>query len=269
MLITDNETAARKIVSSINELNTHRKELDASITDQAIQQIKDTQQETNSSTIVFNETWHKGVLGIVASRLTEQYFKPTLVFSKVLGEWVASARSVKDFDIHQAIDECSDLLTKFGGHKFAAGLSLKEENFEAFRLKFEQIVRKQITHEQTIPSIDVDLELSFDDIDAKFIRMIGRMSPFGPGNMTPLFLSKNVVYAGKHKLMGKNEEHLNISLYQQDSRQVFETIMFGMGNLIKKLKRQTFDIVYSIDENIWQGKSYYRLMIRDLKFHEN
>ena len=264
LLISDNETAARKIVSSINELNTHRKELDASITDQAIQQIKDTQQETNSSTIVFNETWHKGVLGIVASRLTEQYFKPTLVFSKVLGEWVASARSVKDFDIHQAIDECSDLLTKFGGHKFAAGLSLKEENFEAFRLKFEQIVRKQITHEQTIPSIDVDLELSFDDIDAKFIRMIGRMSPFGPGNMTPLFLSKNVVYAGKHKLMGKNEEHLNISLYQQDSRQVFETIMFGMGNLIKKLKRQTFDIVYSIDENIWQGKSYYRL-----KFHEN
>ncbi|MCB9202685.1 MAG: single-stranded-DNA-specific exonuclease RecJ [Flavobacteriales bacterium] len=269
LLISDNETAARIIVSSINELNTHRKELDTNITEEALNQIRETNQEENSSTIVYNENWHKGVLGIVASRLTEQYYKPTLVFTKVQDEWVASARSIKDFDIYSALESCSDLIMKFGGHKFAAGLSVKEENFVAFRKKFELTVKNSINESQKEPSTEVDLELSFDDINPKFIRMITRFAPFGPGNMTPVFLSKNVIYAEKHRLMGKDDAHITISVYQRGSHRVYEAIGFNLGHLVKKFKRHTFDLLYSIDENIWQGKSYYRLLIRDVRFHED
>lgn len=268
LLLSDNETSARVLVSSISELNNQRKELDSSITETAIRQIKESGQENNFTTIVYDDSWHKGVLGIVASRLTEHYYKPTLVFTKVNGEWCASARSVKDFDIYQAIDDCSDLLTKFGGHKFAAGLSLKEENFPIFREKFENIVRKKIQDYQRIPSLDIDLEIPFDAIDTKFICMIIRMSPFGPGNMPPLFLSKNLIYADKHRLIGKDNNHIILSVYQQGSRNIFEAIGFKMGKLVNKFKKISFDMVYFIDENIWQGKSYYRLMIRDVKFHE-
>ena len=129
-------------------------------------------------------------------------------------------------------------------------------------------MKNQIQEHQRIRSLEIDLELSFDDINAKFIRMIGRMSPFGPGNMTPTFLSKNLIYADTHKLMGKANEHINVSVFQKDSHHVFEAIGFNLGHLIKKIKKHTFDLVYSIDENIWQGKSYYRLMIKDIRFYE-
>ncbi len=266
LLISDNEMNARNFIYSINELNTTRKELDANITQEALLQIEETNQLNNFSTIVYNQNWHKGVIGIVASRLTEHYYKPTLVFTKGKDdELVASARSVKDFDIYSIIDKCSDLLTKYGGHMFAAGLSLQESNFELFKQKFEHEVRQNITHTQTVPVVEIDEEVEFTELTPKIYRLVNQMQPFGPDNMTPVFLTKNVQFAGNHRVMGKNSEHLRLSVFKEGI--FFDATAFGMGHLVKKFKKYAFDLVYSLDENHWQGKVYYRLMIKDVHFH--
>lgn len=269
LLISDNEIIAKNLVSSIIELNYKRKELDFEITQDAIKQIKESKQENNFTTIVYNEFWHQGVIGIVASRLIEYYYKPTLVFTKTRNkELCASARSVKGFDLYHALENCSDLLIKFGGHKLAAGLSLKEENFHIFKDKFESIVKNQIKESQRYRSIDIDLELSFDLIDIKFIRMVNYMEPYGPGNMMPLFLSKNLIYANKYRLIGKCNNHIIFSVYQKKSKNIFEVIGFRMAHLLNKIINYSFDMVYSINKNIWKNNFFYRFIIHDIKFND-
>lgn len=266
LLISDNEMNARNFIYTINELNTTRKELDTTITKEALQQVEETNQINNFTTIVYNESWHKGVIGIVASRLTEYYYKPTLVFTKGKdNELVASARSVKDFDVYSIIDKCSNLLTKYGGHMFAAGLSLHENNFELFKQKFEHEVRQNITHTQTVPVVEIDEEVEFTELTPKIYRLVSQMQPFGPENMTPVFLTKNVQFAGNHRVMGKNSEHLRLSVFKDGI--YFDATAFGMGHLVKKFKKYAFDLVYNLDENQWQGKTYYRLLIKDVHFH--
>ncbi|MDO5656117.1 MAG: single-stranded-DNA-specific exonuclease RecJ [Flavobacteriaceae bacterium] len=269
LLISENEMTARGYVSEINSLNTERKNIDAEITDAAITQIRENQEEDRFSTVVYNPEWHKGVIGIVASRLTEVYYRPTVVFTKgENGFLVASARSVREFDVHEALSECSDLLDRFGGHMYAAGLTMHEVNLPNFKRKFEQIVAKNITQTQRIPTIEIDTELRFSEINDKFIRLLKQFQPFGPENMAPQFLTKNVQFAGNDRLMGVDKQHLKIDVFHPDERRIFTAVGFGMGNWIKKIKSTPFDMVYSIEENIWQGKAHLQLLIKDIKFSD-
>lgn len=267
LLISENELTARGYVSEINSLNIQRKDLDAEITDSAINQIKDNQEEDRFSTVVYNPSWHKGVIGIVASRLTEVYYRPTVVFTKgENGFLVASARSVREFDVHEALSECSDLLDRFGGHMYAAGLTMPEVNLPNFKRKFEQIVERDISQLQRMPTIEIDAELSFHDINPRFVKLLKQFQPFGPENMTPTFLTRHVSYAGNERFMGKNREHIKFNAFHPDVRQVFTAVAFGMGALSSQIKRQPFDMVYTIEENIWQGKSHLQLNVRDIRF---
>ena len=269
LLISENEMTARAYVSDINALNTQRKDLDAEITHSALSQIRDNQEENRYSTVVYNPQWHKGVIGIVASRLTEVYYRPTVVFTKgENGTLVASARSVKEFDVHEALSECADLLDRFGGHMYAAGLTMAEVNLPNFKRKFEQIVARDISQTQRIPTIEIDTELNFSDIDNKFLRILKQFQPFGPENMTPQFLTKGLMSAGYERQMGRNNEHLKFNVFNPNERRVFSAVGFGMGELFKKIKTTPFDIVYTIEENVWQGKAHLQLNIKDIRFSD-
>lgn len=269
LLISNNEIFAKKLVLPIIELNNKRKKLDFLITQDALQQIKESKQENNFTTIVYNKSWHQGVIGIVASRLIEYYYKPTLVFTKTNNqELCASARSVKGFNLYYALETCSDLLIKFGGHKFAAGLSLKEENFDAFKKKFEYIVKNHIKENQRIPTIEIDLEISLDLIDNKFVRMLTYMSPFGPENTIPFFLSKNLSYVKKHRIIGKLNNHIIFFVSQNNSNNIFEVIGFRMVHLLNTIINTSFDMVYSINYHCWKNKIVHRLIMHDIKFNK-
>ncbi len=270
LLISDSDVEARKTIYKINELNLQRRDLDASITQQALDQISNSQQISNATSIVYNENWHKGVIGIVASRLIEKHYKPTLVFTKGSDDLlVASARSVKNFDLYNALEQCAPLLERFGGHMYAAGLSLKESNFDAFKDQFESVVSKTINIAQTIPEVEIDVETKLEALNTKVFRLISRMKPFGPKNMKPVFLTKNLMYAGEHKIIGKTKDHLQFSVFEPDSRTIMKVTGFGMADSIKKIKKHSFDLVYTLDENKWHGKTYYKLMAKDIKFHES
>lgn len=267
LLMAENEMNARVYMSEINNLNTQRKDLDAEITDSALNQIRESKEEERFSTVVYNPNWHKGVIGIVASRLTEIYYRPTVVFTKGEdGVLVASARSVRDFDVYEALEECSDLLDRYGGHMYAAGLSMNEVNLPNFKRKFEQIVKRNIAQTQRTPTIEIDSILSFAEIDPKFVKIHHQLQPFGPGNMTPQFLTKGLKSAGNERTMGKNAVHLKLDVFQPGVRKVFTAVGFGFGDLYQNIKKQPFDMVYSLEENIWQGKSHLQLNIKDIRF---
>ncbi|SMC81499.1 single-stranded-DNA-specific exonuclease RecJ [Moheibacter sediminis] len=268
LLISQNPEKIKQFASDISTLNDARKEKDGNVTLEAIQQIKDNQEEENFSTVVYNPNWHKGVLGIVASRLTDSYYRPTLVLTDGNDEEITgSARSVKDFDLYEIVDGCSDLLTKYGGHKFAAGLSLKKENFPLLKARFEELVKEKIKPNQRKPSIEIDAEIQFSEIDDRFRRLLKQFAPFGPENMTPLFLTKNLI-GGKIKEMGKEGEHLRISLYDESSKSELSAVAFGMGNLKHDFEYRKFDAIYSIEENHWKGVNYLQLNIRDVRFRD-
>ncbi len=270
LLIAQNDIEARKIYSQINELNNERRELDANITSEAIQEIIRTGQIKTYSTVVFNRNWHKGVIGIVAARLIEEYYRPTLVFTEGKNkDLVASARSVVGFDIYKALEASSEYLDQFGGHMYAAGLSLKKENFLPFKEKFESIVKQTIKDNQRTPTIEIDEEIFLDLINSRFFKLIKYFEPFGPGNMHPVFLAKNVYFGGNYTLMGKDKSHLKMMVFQNDIRNSFEAIAFKMGHLLPKFEKYSFDMVFTLYENYWQGKTFYQLQIRDVKFHEN
>ncbi|WP_128330131.1 single-stranded-DNA-specific exonuclease RecJ [Apibacter sp. HY039] len=270
LLIAKNEIDARKIYSQINELNNERRELDANITSEAIQEIVKTGQIQTYSTIVFNKNWHKGVIGIVASRLIEEYYRPTLVFTEGKDkDLVASARSVPGFDIYKALEASSEYLEQFGGHMYAAGLSIKKENFLLFKDKFESIVRETIKENQRTPTIEIDQEISLNVINKRFFKLIKYFEPFGPGNMSPVFLAKNVNFAGNYTLMGKDKSHLKMVVFQNDFNHCFEVIAFKMGHLLPKFEKFSFDMVFSLYENHWQGKTFYQLQLKDVKFNES
>ena len=272
LLTTDKPELALKLASAVNELNDTRREYDNSITEDALAMINaDETLRKAHSTVVFNEEWHKGVIGIVASRLTDYYFRPTIVLTRANDLITGSARSIKDFDIYDAIDSCSDLLEHFGGHKYAAGLSLKPENLDEFRTRFEEYVAAHISEEDMIPDIEIDLNINFSDITPKFVRILKQFAPFGPGNMSPLFRTDNVVDNGYSRQVGAGK-HLKLSLIQPNGEDTspFSAIAFQQGDLYDRIHRgEPFSICYHIEENFWQGKTSLQLNVKDIKFAED
>ncbi len=269
LLISKDETPALTIANQINEINDTRKTLDHDITDKALNQIQDelTDQD-KKTTVVYAEDWHKGVIGIVASRLIEHHYKPTVVFTKSNGVLSGSARSVQGYNLYESIKSCSHLLDDFGGHMYAAGLTLKPENLEEFKRCFEAHVAKNILPEQLIPCIDVDIELDkINLITPKFYRILKQFAPFGPENMKPVFVSRNVYDNGWAKQVGKNGEHLKIKVISKlGDNLAIDAIGFGFGHMYDKIKDfQPFDLCYTIEENLFMGKTSLQLMIKDIK----
>lgn len=270
LLIADRKEHAEKLASSINDLNVRRREFDNKITEEALAMIEQDEKILNAkSTVIFNENWHKGVIGIVASRLTDSYYRPTIVLTRSNNLITGSARSIKNFDIYDAIDNCSDLLEHFGGHKYAAGLSLKPENLEEFSRRFEEYVANNIDKEELVPELNVDLEINFSDITPKFVRVLKQFAPFGPGNMAPVFLSRNVVDTGLSRSVG-NKKHLKLTIAQnQDPDLVFAGIAFQKGDdYFRVHSKEPFSICYCIEKNFWQGKTNLQLNVKDIKFDD-
>lgn len=256
---------AEQFASEIEQHNSDRKGLDKQITVEALAQIEANNEKENFTTVIYQENWHKGVIGIVASRLTETYYRPTIVFTKSGDKLAASARSVKDFDVYNAIEACSEHLEQFGGHKYAAGMTLKEENYLAFKTAFEKEVQKTISPELLVPEIEIDAEINLSDITPKLIRVLNQFEPFGPENMTPVFMTKNIKDTGYPKLLGKEEEHLKLFVKQENS-EGFGAIAFFMGNKKESISNQKpFDAVYCIDENEFKGTVTVQLRIKDIR----
>ena len=244
--------------------NEERRGHDSDITEQALALIDgNADLIKRKTTVVYNEKWHKGVIGIVASRLTETYYRPTVVLTQSNGVVAGSARSVMGFDLYEALSACSELLEQFGGHKYAAGLTMKAENIPAFERKFEEVVATSITEELLVQEISIDATLRLEQIDGKFFRILNQFEPHGPQNMSPVFLSKNVYTYGAATVVGG--KHLKLKIRQGDSS-YFDCIGFGMGDWAEALNRgQAFDICYSIEENIWKDRRSIQLKIRDIR----
>lgn len=265
LLIADTDAIAFEKGEVINLKNTERKEHDRNITDQALALIDaDAELIARKTTVVYNAQWHKGVIGIVASRLTEKYYRPTIVMTQSNGYAAGSARSVLGFDLYEALLECGDLLEQFGGHKYAAGLTIKTENIPAFQQKFEEVVARTIPEELLIQSISIDAELKLDQISAKFYRILKQFEPFGPQNMAPIFVSRNVYTYGSASTAG--EKHLKMSVHQ-DNKTYFNCIGFGLSEYLPSINNgMAFDICYTIEENTWMNKTALQLNIKGIRF---
>jgi len=265
-LLTEfDEQQAFAFAAEIEAFNAERKDLDKQTTIEALQQIIDNQEEKHYTTVVFHEHWHKGVIGIVASRLTETYYRPTVVFTKSGDKLAASARSVRDFDLYNALEQCQEHLEQFGGHMYAAGLTLNLDQYKNFKNKFEEVVSASIPKELLIPEIKVDLPLALQDIDEKFMRILNRFEPFGPENMRPVFWTENVFDTGYAKTMGQQEEHLKLFIRQGNS-EGFVAIGFGLGNKISAVEnRKPFQALFSLEENEWNDQKSIQIKLRDLK----
>lgn len=259
---------AEAFAKELEVFNADRKELDKQITSEALLQITENQEQDRYSTVVYNEGWHKGVIGIVASRLIETYYRPTLVFTKSGDKLAASARSVKDFDVYNALEACSEYLLQFGGHMYAAGLTLEETQFENFKAQFEKVVSETITEELRTPEISIDAVIDLKDITEKFVRILNQFEPFGPMNMMPVFMTENLRDTGYGKRIGSDESHLRLFVKQDDS-EGFGAIGFGMGNKLELTQnQQLFDAVYSLEENEFNGNVSLQLRLRDIKSKE-
>jgi len=273
LLLADKKEHAEKLATSINDLNDERREFDNRITEEALDMIDaDAELRDAKSTVVFNERWHRGVIGIVASRLTDYYYRPTIVLTRANGLVTGSARSIKSFDIYDAIDNCSDLLEHFGGHKYAAGLSMKPENLPEFRRRFEAYVAEHLVDEDFVPEMEVDLKIKFSDITPKFMRILNQFAPFGPGNMAPVFWTDNVIDAGGSRPVG-GHKHLKLTVSQVgDAEQgvaPFSGIAFQKGDLFNRIHSgEPFSICYHLEYNTWQGKTNLQLNVKDIKFAE-
>lgn len=270
LLVSKDVDFAREKSDSINELNNDRKDLDKNITEEAIFYIKNNiNYETRKSIVVYNPDWHKGVVGIVASRLSEEYYKPTVVLTSSNGLATGSARSVPGFDLYAAIDSCRDLLDNFGGHLYAAGLSMKVENVEEFSRRFEKYVSENILPEQLTPQTDIDAIIDFNSITPKFMRILKQFAPFGPGNMKPIFVTKNTIDAGTSRLVGKEQEHLKLDLRDPSNSSVMGGIAFKMGHFFDILKsKKPIDVCYTLEENFFAGNTTIQLMVREIQKSE-
>ena len=266
-LLTEEEPdMAEKYAAEINEYNLDRRETDRRITEEALKQIDEQKEQNRLTTVVYHESWHKGVIGIVASRLIETYYRPTLVFTKSGNKLAASARSVRGFDVYNALENCKEHLEQFGGHKYAAGLTLDEENFEAFKQAFEDEVSKTIDRTLLTPEINIDAQIDFKDITPKFYRILKQFAPFGPSNMTPVFMSENLIDTGYAKRVGEDKTHLRLTATQPESSSRMVSIGFGLGDKCDLISDgKPFRAVYSIDENEWKGNVSLQLKLRDLK----
>lgn len=249
----------------IEAFNADRRETDKTITVEALAQIIENKEEQRLTSVVYQKDWHKGVIGIVASRLIETYYRPTLVFTKSGDKLAASARSVSGFDVYNALEACSEHIEQFGGHMYAAGLTLKEENYEAFKQAFEDEVSKTIDKNLLTPEIKIDTTLELSAIDDKFWRIIKQFAPFGPGNMTPIFMTEDLKDTGYGKCVGEDDKHIRCTV-TQSGREKFVCIGFNLGNKLNLIKdKKRFKAVYSVDENHWQGNVSLQLKLRDLK----
>ena len=256
---------AQQFASEIEAYNSERKDLDKLITKEALKQIDDNNEKERFTSVVFQEDWHKGVIGIVASRLIETYYRPTLVFTKSGDKYAASARSVKGFDVYNALEACSEHLEQFGGHMYAAGMTLKEENYLLFKEAFEKEVEKTIHPDMLVPEISIDAEINFSDITPKLIRILKQFEPFGPMNMNPTFLTKEVKDTGYGKLMGQEDEHLRLFV-KQNGTEGIAAIGFGLGDKFDLTTNQKpFQVAYCIDENEWNGKVSIQLRLKSIK----
>ena len=273
LLIADKKDHAEKLAASINDLNDMRREFDNRITEEALGMIADDPLLKDAkSTVVFNQNWHRGVIGIVASRLTDYYYRPTIVLTRANGLITGSARSIKSFDIYDAIDNCSDLLEHFGGHKYAAGLSMREENLPEFRRRFEAYVSEHLVEEDYVPELEVDMKINFCDITPKFMRILNQFAPFGPGNASPVFWTDNVIDAGGSRPVG-GQRHLKLTVMQRGDRELgispFNGIAFQKGELFDRVHDgEPFSICYHLEYNTWQGKTTLQLNVKDIKFAE-
>ncbi|MDF1576407.1 MAG: single-stranded-DNA-specific exonuclease RecJ [Bacteroidales bacterium] len=269
LLVCEKSSDARIISKKINNFNLDRRNIDTEITRQAIEMIQgDASLRMKNSTVLYNPEWHKGVIGIVASRLLDHFYRPTVILTRSDGLVTGSARSVNGFDLYQAIESCSDLLENFGGHKYAAGLTMKVQNLPVFRERFEEIIKETIDPEQLIPVVEIDTELQLTEITDKFFRILKQFEPFGPENVSPVFLSENVVDNGYGRTVGTNGEHLKLTLIQEENPfKVFNAIGFHKGNLFDQINKGTpFDICYQLMENDFRGKVSLQINILDLKF---
>ena len=269
LLVCEKGSDAKIISKKINNFNLDRRNIDTEITRQAIDMIQsDASLKEKNSTVLYNPEWHKGVIGIVASRLLDHFYKPTVILTKSSGLVTGSARSVNGFDLYQAIESCSDLLENFGGHKYAAGLTMKVQNLPKFSERFEKIVNDTIDPEQLIPVVEIDTELQLTDITEKFFRILKQFEPFGPENISPVFLSENVVDNGYGRTVGTNGEHLKLTLIQEENPfQVFPAIGFHQGSYFGRInKGAPFDICYQLMENEFRGRVNLQINLLEMKF---
>ena len=266
LLTEPNAEKALLKAQEIDELNTHRKELDSSIAAEALDQIERNGEQNRYTSVVFSEQWHKGVIGIVASRLIEHYYRPTIVFTKSGDKYAASARSVQGFDIYEALEQCSEHLEQFGGHKYAAGLTLLPEQYPLFKEAFETVVKQNIDPELRTPKLSIDTALPLSKLTQKFYNVLKQFEPFGPCNLPPLFYAENVVDTGFAKHIGKNNEHLKLCLREVGSAPYFDAVGFSLGHKLPLITSgKPFSIVYSVEENLWNGKLSLQLQVRDIK----
>lgn len=260
---------AQKYAAEIEQYNISRKELDQQITMEALQQIEANNEYNNFTSVVFNEKWHKGVIGIVASRLIEKYYRPTLVFTKSGDKLAASARSVKGFDVYNALHDCSEFIEQFGGHKYAAGLTLDPNNYGNFKSKFEEVVKNSIPDELRSPEISIDVAINLSDIDPKFYRIINQFGPFGPQNMKPVFIASGLRDNGYGKKVGANEDHLKLNIINGADQKTYNAIGFGLGEKFDLIsKGGTFKAAFTIEENHWNGITSLQLNLKDIKVEE-
>ena len=268
LMVSDNLKNAVRIVEDIMKLNDDRRELDMTSTHEALQQIVDSNQINHFTTVVYSPTWNKGVIGIVASRLTESYYKPTLVFTDGNNnEMVASARSVSDFDLHDSLEHCSEYFLKFGGHPAAAGLSMEKSKFEDFKIKFEKTVAEKIQEHQKKQTITVDAVIEIDVLNKDFFSFHKKLAPFGPHNMKPILVLKNLMAHGIVSQMGKEGSHLKFYIQNKSNKRNIECVGFKLGHHIDKFNNQSFDIAFTIEENHWKGNVTYYLNLKDVIFH--
>ncbi len=269
LLVCDKKKDAGIISKKINSFNLDRRSIDTEITRQAIQMIHDNSEfQERNSTVLYNPEWHKGVIGIVASRLLDHFYKPTVILTRSNGLATGSARSVNGFDLYQAIESCSDLLENFGGHKYAAGLTMQVKNVQRFTERFEKIVSDTINPEQLIPVVQIDTELQLKEINDKFFRILKQFQPFGPENPCPVFISENVVDNGYGRTVGTQGEHLKLTLIQEENPfKVFPAIAFHQGDDFKTINKGVpFDICYQLVENEFRGNVNLQIHIQDIKF---
>lgn len=271
LLITTNKKKADSMARKVNLCNDERKNIDRNITQDAIKMLSSEPGfQERKSTVLYNSSWHKGVVGIVASRMIEIYYRPTIILTASNGLATGSARSVPGFDVYEALNQCSDLIENFGGHTYAAGMTIEIDKINQFKQRFENIVEQKITEEQLIPHLEIDSEIEFKDITDKFFNILKQFQPFGPQNLAPIFVARNVKDTGDARLVGVNKEHIKLSLVQKDNAgKVFPGIAFQQANHYSSIhKGKTFDICFSVEENNFRGNRTLQLNIKDIKVKE-
>ena len=266
LLIEKDVAIANRFADEIETYNDERRGYDQQITIEALQQIKDQKEENRASTVVYHPNWHKGVVGIVASRLIETYYRPTIVLTQSNGVISGSVRSVSGFNVYNALQACSEHIIQFGGHKYAAGLSIAIDQFDQFKAKFEAVVKNTITAASLVPEIKIDMPLSFNDIHRKFFSILKQMAPFGPGNMNPVFMTEGVNDTGYSKIVGKDQKHLKVSLRDLKSGIIMNGIGFNLADKAALVKSGVpLSIVYTLEENHWHDKVSLQMRIKDIK----